>query len=175
MRWDTYSLGRFLVRIWIQIFPLHHFVDVSLKMGTEALILISTNPVYEARFFIESPVQYLKIPISEHVVYVNCSEYQNKKHFVCSTCSELGIFMYSTGNSMNTLLSYCGLFEAKIRAPDNYLLVISYKAKKNWLGLVFYSFYLQFKWKIVSSIIQEQYGLCPAFCISFFNFIKLFI
>jgi hypothetical protein len=35
-----------------------------------------------------------------------------------SPCSELGIFMYSTGNSMNNLLSYCGLVDAKIRASD---------------------------------------------------------
>ena len=35
-----------------------------------------------------------------------------------TTCSELGIFMYSTGNSMNNLLSYCGLLNARIRASD---------------------------------------------------------
>ena len=33
-------------------------------------------------------------------------------------CSELGISMYWTGNSMNNLLSYCGLVDAKIRASD---------------------------------------------------------
>ena len=31
---------------------------------------------------------------------------------------ELGIFMYSTGNSMNNLSSYCGLVNARIRASD---------------------------------------------------------
>ena len=31
---------------------------------------------------------------------------------------ELGIFMYWTGNSMNNLLSHCGLIDAKIRASD---------------------------------------------------------
>ena len=31
---------------------------------------------------------------------------------------ELGIFMYSTCNSMNNLSSYCGLVDAKIRASD---------------------------------------------------------
>ena len=29
--------------------------------------------------------------------------------------------MYWTGDSMNNLLSYCGLVDAKIRASDNYL------------------------------------------------------
>ena len=52
------------------------------------------------------------------VVYINCSECQNKnkKHFVCtqfmfSTCSELAIFM-------NFFLSYCGLVDARISASE---------------------------------------------------------
>ena len=35
-----------------------------------------------------------------------------------TTCSELGIFMYSTGNSMNNLSSYCGIVNERIRASD---------------------------------------------------------
>ena len=38
---------------------------------------------------------------------------------------ELGIFMYWTCNSMNNLLSYCGLVDAKIRASDKDLPVKS--------------------------------------------------
>ena len=52
------------------------------------------------------------------VVYINCSECQNKKQFVYTTCSELAIFMFWTRNSMNNLSSYCGLVDAKIRASD---------------------------------------------------------
>ena len=37
-------------------------------------------------------------------------------HNMFSPCSELGIFMYWTCNSMNNLSSYCGLVDAKIRA-----------------------------------------------------------
>ena len=48
------------------------------KSFSEALILTSTNPQCDKRLFIESPVQYKKIPSSEHVVYINCSEYQKK-------------------------------------------------------------------------------------------------
>ena len=59
---------------------------------------------------------------AEHVVYINCSECQNKKtifvHNMCTTCSELVIFMYWTGNSMNNLSPNCGLVDAKIRASD---------------------------------------------------------
>ena len=77
------------------------------KSLSEAFIVASTNPQYEDILFIELPVQYMKIPSSEHAVYINCSEcpYNNKKQFVCTTCSphvflmfspcfELGIFMY---------------------------------------------------------------------------------
>ena len=57
------------------------------KSFSEALILASTNPQYDKRLFI-------KIASSEHVVYINCSEWQNIKQFVNTTCSELAIFMY---------------------------------------------------------------------------------
>ena len=48
------------------------------KSFSEALILLSTNPQYDKRLFIEIQVQHMKIASSEHVVYMNCSECQNK-------------------------------------------------------------------------------------------------
>ena len=53
------------------------------KSLSEALIFASTNPQYDDRLFIELQVQYMKIPSSEHVVYINCSEYQNKNKKDC--------------------------------------------------------------------------------------------
>ena len=35
-----------------------------------------------------------------------------------TTCSELGIFMYWTGDSLNNLLSYSGLVEVSINASE---------------------------------------------------------
>ena len=69
----------------------------------------------------------MKTTSSEHVVCTSCSECQNKnnKQFVYTTCSELGIFMYSTGNSMNNLLSYCGLVDARISASEKDLPVLT--------------------------------------------------
>ena len=66
------------------------------KSLSEAFILTSTNPQYNKRLFIDLPVQYMKTTSSEHVVYINCSECQNKnkKQFVYTTCSELVVFMY---------------------------------------------------------------------------------
>ena len=44
-----------------------------------------------------------------------------------SPCSELGIFMCCTGNSMNNLLSYCGLVDARISASEKDLPVQCFK------------------------------------------------
>ena len=58
--------------------------SITGKSLSEALILVSTNPQYDERLFIELQVQYMKIASAEHVVYINCSECQNKnkKQFV---------------------------------------------------------------------------------------------
>ena len=53
-------------------------VYITGKFFSEAFILTSTNPQYDKRLFIESRFQCMKIPSSEHVVYINCSEHQNK-------------------------------------------------------------------------------------------------
>ena len=49
-------------------------------------------------------------------------------HVLCMfcPCSALVVFMYWTGNSMNNLLSYCGLIDAKIRASHKDLPVSVY-------------------------------------------------
>ena len=39
-------------------------------------------------------------------------------------CSELVVFMYWTGKSMNNLLSYCGLVDVRINASDKDLPVL---------------------------------------------------
>ena len=93
------------------------------KWFSQALIFASTNPQYDKILFFESPVQYMKIPSSEHVVYTNCFLFLfwYSEQFMYTTCSELGIVMYWTGDSKNNLLPYCGLVDAKIRASDNHL------------------------------------------------------
>ena len=86
------------------------------KSLSKPLILASTNPQYDKRLFIDLLVQYMKTTTSEHVVYINCFEWQNKKMY--KTCSELVVSMYWTGKSMNNLLSYCGLVDARISASE---------------------------------------------------------
>ena len=74
--------------------------------------------------------------MSSTFVYINCSECKNKNTICVQgmflTCSELGIFMYWTRNSMNNLSSYCGLVEAKIRASGENLPVCTYVWTKFW-------------------------------------------
>ena len=44
------------------------------KSLSEALIFASTNPQYDDILFIELQVQYVKIPSSEHVENILCTE-----------------------------------------------------------------------------------------------------
>ena len=39
-------------------------------------------------------------------------------HNMFSPCSELVVFMYLTGKSMNNILSFCGLVDVRINASD---------------------------------------------------------
>ena len=64
-----------------------------------------TNPQYDKRLFIELRVQYMKIPSSEHVENMSCTQIvfvltfrTIYVHNMLSTCSELGNFMYWTCN-----------------------------------------------------------------------------
>ena len=91
---------------------------------------------YKFSHGLQSMVQYMKTPSSEHVKNMLCTymklfwmSKQTQKTICVQnmflTCSELGIFIYWTRNSMNNLASYCGLVEAKMRASDKYLPVPS--------------------------------------------------
>ena len=47
-------------------------------------------------------------------------------HNMFSPCSELLVFMYWTGKSVNNLLSYCGLVDGRISASEKDLPVPKY-------------------------------------------------
>ena len=88
------------------------------KCFSEALILASTNPQYDKSLFIDLLFSYMKTTSSEQVVYITCFLFWHSKQFMYTTCSELVVFMYRTGTSMNNLLSYCGLIDARISASE---------------------------------------------------------
>ena len=85
-------------------------VSVTCKSLSEALIFASTNPQYDNRLLIELRVQCMKIPSSEHVKRKLCTQIvfvftfrTIYVHNMFLACSELGIFIYRTCNSMNNL------------------------------------------------------------------------
>ena len=68
---------------------------------------------------------YFKLFMYVYITYNEKKESNILGHLLLITiifwtvwCSELGIFMYWTCNSINNLSSYCGLVDAKIRASD---------------------------------------------------------
>ena len=73
-----------------------------------------------ASFLPCTSVQKLLFVLTFRTIYV---------HNMFSTCSELGIFMYWTHNSMNNRSSYCGLVDSRISASDKYLPVPIQKPK----------------------------------------------
>ena len=56
----------------------------------------------------------------EHVVYINCFLFLfwHSEQFMYTSCSEFGNAMHWTWNSMNNLLSHCGLVDARISASE---------------------------------------------------------
>ena len=71
-------------------FFLDRISQITGKSLSEPLIFASTNPQYDDRLFIELLVQYMKIACSEHVVYINCSECQNKNNL----CTQHVLLMF---------------------------------------------------------------------------------
>ena len=64
----------------------------------------------------------MKTTSSEHVVYTNCFCIDNSNNLSMYTaCSELVVFMYWTRSSMNNLLTYFGLADARISASEKVL------------------------------------------------------
>ena len=60
---------------------------------------------------------------------------QKQKQFMYTTCSELVVFMYWSGKSMNNLLSFCGLVDPRISASYKDLPV----TKSSYCGLLLQS------------------------------------
>ena len=91
------------------------------KSLSEALIFASTNPQYDIRLSIDLSVSeranYKLRTWGEHVLPM------------FSQCSELVVFMYWIGKSMNNLLSYCGLVDTRISASEKDLPVPTTKLK----------------------------------------------
>ena len=89
--------------------------SVTGKSVSEALILAWVNPQYDDRLFIDLQLLTQKNTNSEHVVYKNCFECQNKNK--TNFCTQHVLNLYFS-RSMNNLSSYCGLTDSRMSASD---------------------------------------------------------
>ena len=69
--WMPFFIPKNLIRKWVPFFQ------------SEAFILISTNPQYDKRLFIDLPVQYMKTTKTEHVVRVHKLFWMSKQKTIC--------------------------------------------------------------------------------------------
>ena len=109
--------------IFLSIFYLY---VISFSWGTgksvpEALILESVNPQYDDRLFIDLQLQYEKNKSSKHDVYKNRFLFWSSKQFLYTTWQCCN--MIWTRNSVNNLLSYCGLTDSRLSASEKDLVV----------------------------------------------------
>ena len=79
------------------------------KSMSEALILESVNPQYDERLFIDFQEKYKFTTCCVQKLFF-CFDIQN------NICTQHVLNLYFSGNSMNNLLSYCGLTDSRKRA-----------------------------------------------------------
>ena len=91
---------------------------------SEALILESVNPQYDETLFIEFPETYKFRTCCVQILFWMSKRKQN-----FSTQHVLNL--YFLGNSMNNLLSYCGLTNARMRASEKDLPVMLFQMLEN--------------------------------------------
>ena len=113
----------FLVQIQITFLKLveGHFNSGTFKPQLFTGKSLSAKPQYDKRLFFDLPVQYMKTTYKlrtwgEHVVCINCSECQNKKQFVCTTCSPNVLSL--SFSCIELVNQYCGLVDVRINASD---------------------------------------------------------
>ena len=82
------------------------------KSISEALILESVNPKYDKRLFIEFPEKYKFTTCCVQILFRMSKQKQN------NFCAQHVVNLYFSGNSMNNLLSYCGLTDARMKASE---------------------------------------------------------
>ena len=116
-----YGVAEMNHKIYDRFIQIAKHFDFNPKVNYFRLIINTGKSLSEALLFAEHGENMLCTKIVLNVGNNFCTQHVLPRF-------ELGIFMYWTCNSMNNLSSYCGLFDAKIRASDKDLLVL-YKPK----------------------------------------------
>ena len=93
---------------------LHKFcLNSTGKSFSEALILASVNPQCDERLFIELQEKYkLRTCCVQKLFFCFCFDIQN------NIGTQYVLNLYFSGDSVNNLLSYCGLTDSRMRASD---------------------------------------------------------
>ena len=92
--------------------------DNADKSFSEALILESVSPQYDERLFVEFLEKYKFTTCCVQILFWMSKQ---KNNF----CTQHIVNLYFSGNSMNNLLSYCGLTDARMRVSEKDLSVMS--------------------------------------------------
>ena len=106
----------------------------------------------------------MKTTSSEHVAYTNCFLFWHSEQFVYTICSELVVFMYWAGKSMNNLLSYCGLVNARISACEKDVPAHHGFLKAVLAFCCLFDFFYDWKWFIEFRrlfYLTNDYAECP--------------
>ena len=86
---------------------------------SEALILESINPQYDERLFSEFPEKFkFRTCCVQKLVFCFCFDIKN------NFCTQHALNLNFSGNSLNNLLSYCGLTDAEMGASEKDLPVL---------------------------------------------------
>ena len=80
----------------------------------------------------DASLNYKKNTSSEHLVHKNCLCFDIKNN----NCTQHVLNLYFSSNSMNNLLSYCGLTESRMKASDTNLPVLTYIHWVEWTALL---------------------------------------
>ena len=101
----TYTISLEFISDWV----CSHFFTGN--FFSEALILAFVNPQYDERSFIELQEKYKFRTCCVQKLFF-CFDIQN------NICTQHGLNLYFYCNSINDLLSDCGLIDSRMRASD---------------------------------------------------------
>ena len=138
-------------------------LKVTGKSFSEAFILASVNPQYDKRLFIEFKEKYKVTTCCLQILF-----WMSKQKQKNNLCTRLVVYLHFSWNSMNNILSYCGLTDSRMRASDTDLPVFksasTYCGKESWEknGTCLQKFYISWKTKFYNVYRKVKIGVVPS-------------
>ena len=117
------KLGQwFFLKDWLE-----HIVTIQVNLFQKHLFLHQLSHSMTKDCSLNYEFSSWKLQAQNILCQIECQN-KNKKQFVYATCSEVLVFLYWSCNSINNLLSYGELVDARISAFDKDLPVPMYSA-----------------------------------------------